>query len=182
MTVVVGALLDEPHAQRVRDQREAVADEFGTDPVSTPTVHFTLQSFRSADRDGVASALASVADDTAPLAVRTNSLGVFPRDAVYVTVVRDGDLSAFHERVQSALEPHGEPYRNYADGVNPYGPETWVPHVSLATGVENVASVVRFCRSREETFLWDASVSELVAFELGDDGFAEIDRVELTEE
>ncbi|MFB6178029.1 MAG: 2'-5' RNA ligase family protein, partial [Halobaculum sp.] len=100
MTVVIGAVLDDPHATRVRDHRAAIADEFGCDPVATPTVHVTLQSFATAAVDGVVDALESVADETGPFSIRTNSLGTFPRDAVYVTVVRDDTLSTVHERVR----------------------------------------------------------------------------------
>lgn len=63
-----------------------------------------------------------------PIRIELSGLGFFyrPRQVLYITVVRSPELDALQEEVTRRLILAGyDPHPHY-------GPETWVPHISLA--------------------------------------------------
>lgn len=156
----VVSLLDDEHYRRVEEVWAELAEEFGVrGPYSTPFPHFTYQVSEEYDVGAASAGLHSLASRLAPFRVRTAGLGIFcaAKPVLHVPVVRSRELERLHEEVWRAL---GQP--PVGDVARFYGPEMWVPHVTLAQGdldPDRLAEVVRALSTRD--FHWEMEVNNL---------------------
>jgi 2'-5' RNA ligase len=149
MTVIVGPTLPEPYYSDVEDAWEAIAEEFGTNGISNPIPHFTLYGLElETDLDTLEAALRDTVAGTDPFPLRTDGLGVFPGDHVWIPVARSRALDRLHREVVDTATEHGSAPTPY------YEPDRWFPHIGLALGFDSdtVGDIVGFLREREDDF------------------------------
>jgi 2'-5' RNA ligase len=126
----VVSLLDEASDAFVRRLWAELDRDFGVRVVTdiVPYPHITYQGAQDYDFGRVEATLHALARDAATLRVLTAGLGIFtgPQPVLYLAVVRDPQLTAFQQRVWSALAALSTQHHPY------YAPEQWVPHITLA--------------------------------------------------
>ena len=73
----------------------------------------------------------ALAEDTGHFQIRLSGLGLFPEEppVLYLPVQPSAELAALQGAACRALEEAGETVRPY------YGSESWIPHVTLASGM-----------------------------------------------
>lgn len=120
--------LDTEHNTRIEALWSELEHDFGLKYACVAYPHFSYQIAESY-APGVESALRALAAQTQPFEVITSGLGIFTgeRPVLFVRVVRDAELTAFHDAVAETVAP-------YARGLhaNHYGHEYWIPHITLA--------------------------------------------------
>lgn len=154
------SLLDDEHYRRIEEVWEELAERYGVRGIyAVRFPHFTYQVSEEYDVGQVSSALRALAEATAPFRVRTAGLGVFcsARPVLHLPVVRNRALARLHAEVWRAVgrPPVGEVARFY-------GPEMWVPHVTLAQGdldSARLAEIVRELSTRD--FHWELEVNNV---------------------
>ena len=149
MTVIVGPTLPEPYYSDVEDAWNAIAEVFGTNGISNPIPHFTLYGLDlGTDLDALEVALRDTVEGTDPFTLRTDGLGVFPGDHVWIPVARSRALDDLHREVVRTTTAHGSAPTPY------YEPDRWFPHIGLALGFDSdtVGDIVGFLREREYDF------------------------------
>lgn len=128
---VLATSLDEPVASQVRELWARLEAKVGLKGVrKVPFPHLTWLGCELLDTPKLVEALGEFAQHTAPIAVRSASLGLFlkPAPVLHLAVVRSPALNACHRKLWEltegcAAEMHGL-----------YRPELWVPHITLAQG------------------------------------------------
>lgn len=100
----------------------------------TAEPHITLQGiYGEVEMDPVVARVASVAARTRPFQVNVNGLGLLPSPAdpdllfLHLHVERSPELITLYADLKAELDGLG--LRTY-----PYGPNDWVPHLTLASG------------------------------------------------
>lgn len=147
--LIVGPTLPEPYYSDVETVWDAIEAEFGDHGVSNPVPHFTLYGLDgAADIDALAAELETVLSDWDPFEVRTDGLGIFPGDHVWIPVAKSPHLTSLHEDVVAVAREFGTAPTPY------YEPHRWFPHVALALGFEStrVGDVVRYLRTSDYDF------------------------------
>lgn len=141
MATIVGCRLPDPYYGTVESIRDDLVDEFGVDEYPNLFPHFTLYALpEDVDVVAVEAAIEAVAEAHAPFSVRTDGIGVFPGNVVWLPVARSPRLADLHSNVVRAvadLGPAPEPY---------YDPSRWFPHVGFALDLddERTGDVVEF--------------------------------------
>jgi len=117
---------------RVRAIWKRLAAECGlTGIAKTPIPHFSWVVGDGFDFEPLERAMASFARSQTAFPVRTTGLGVFTGEAdivLYIALIKDDPLAAFHRAVWKAAGPHLQSPSTY------YEPGRWVPHITLAHG------------------------------------------------
>lgn len=101
--------------------------------------HFSYHGAVSYDATRLETALRSFAAGCAPFSVRASGLGIFtsPAPVLYIPIVRLAELSASHAALWDAITP-------YATDPSPlYAPDLWMPHITLALGDVDPATLGR---------------------------------------
>jgi 2'-5' RNA ligase len=170
VSIIVGPTLPEPYYSTVEDVWADLDAEFGFGEMVNPYPHFTLYGLDDADPEAVERVVEDVAEAHDPVAVRTDGIGVFPGNHVYVPVTHSRALGDLHHKLVGELRALGEPLMPF------YEPDSWFPHVGLALGVEDerVGDVVSFLL--EYDFAWEFTVDN-VEVEYRADGAERFDRV-----
>lgn len=163
MSIIVGPTLPEPHYSTVKQVWADLDAEFGFGDVVNPFPHFTLYGLDDADIDAVERVVADVAANHEPFSVRTDGIGVFPGNHVYVPVTHSRTLGALHYEMVDELRALGESLMPF------YEPGSWFPHVGLALGVddEQTGEVVSFLLDYD--FAWEFTVDNVEVEFLGDE-------------
>lgn len=119
--------LPEPLDSRIRQTWRALYERFGLS-VAISHPHLSLHVAEEYAFDSLPVVLSDLSATGAPLATTITGLGLFQQpDAavVYLAVTRTPDLSRWHERVYTAVQP-------VATRLHPlYSPEHWTPHITL---------------------------------------------------
>jgi 2'-5' RNA ligase len=155
----VVSLLDAEHSGRVEALWTELDKEFGVRGIYvTPFPHFSYQVAERYEVEALASSLQGIARDTSPFRVRTAGLGIFtgPEPVLYVPVVRNSELSAFHGRVSR------EASRAASGALDYYAPHNWMPHITLAqSDVDGdvLSRVVRAASGRN--LAWEIRIDNL---------------------
>src|SRR5512133_630211 len=147
------SLLDQTHDALVREIWSELEREFGLR--GQPGIRYPHISFHVAQRyypTRLEQALPRVLREVTPFHIRTTGLGIFtgPLPVIFVPVVRGPRLNRLHYALWEAARPAAEGL------VEVYGPDTWVPHITLAYGdLDNamLSEVVRFLSARN--FDWE---------------------------
>lgn len=150
--------LDDPYRDEVENIWGELKAVFGL-PALTGVAppHLTYQWGDAYDA-AVIDDLRRIAASTPRHTMQTHGLGVFRGDEVslYLHVTPSPALRALHARLWRELAPLGSAVR----GV--YGPETWLPHVTLASGRINESEIdtaMRFLGRRE--YAWSLPVTNI---------------------
>ena len=170
MSIIVGPTLPEPYYSTVEDVWAALDSEFGFGDMVNPYPHFTLYGLDDADPDAVERVVEGVVANHDPFPVRTDGLGVFPGNHVYIPVTHSLALGDLHHELVDELRTLGDPMMPF------YEPDSWFPHVGLALSVddEQVGDVVSFLVDYD--FAWEFTVDN-VEVEYLTDGGEQFERV-----
>ncbi len=158
MTQAIVSVLAEPYCARIEDIWGELSAVFGLKDLAAASIpHVTYQWADSYDA-GIETALARIADATAPFQVRTRGLGIFrgAESVVYLALAHGGGIARIHERLWRDAAAHATGVREY------YAPATWVPHITLASGDlrdEQLPDVLRFLGRRQ--YEWTVPISNL---------------------
>ena len=147
--IIVGPTLPEPYYSDVEAVWSEIAEEFGHHGVSNPIPHFTLYGLDgTADIDALEGALETALGDWDPFEVRTDGLGIFPGDHVWIPVAKSPSLTTLQQDVVEVAQEYGTAPPPY------YEPHRWFPHIALALGFESqrVGDIVRFLRTFDFDF------------------------------
>ena len=169
----------ESHAQQVMDLWGELNQRFGVhSPMTEEFPHFSLHvATRYDDEDGAAEKLRAFAAEHPPLRVRTAGLGLFTRErtVLYMPLVRNPRLNAFHRSLWKAVSGHGEDVRPY------YRPERWIPHITLAhdkVDQYNLGGAISFLADQKLDWVFDVTSLSLIESDEGER--REVATVELT--
>lgn len=151
--------LDPTNNARVETLWNELEAQFGLKYACTAYPHFSYQIAEAYQTQPVLAALQELARQMKPFTVTTSGLGIFTgeRPVLFVRVIRDAELTTFHDRVFEAVAP-------YVRGVHAdhYGPEHWVPHITLAIkdlNHDNLPDVIRLLSRR--SFNWEITVHDV---------------------
>lgn len=151
------SLLDSRTARRVVEIRRRLETDLGVrTPIRNHFPHVSYQVARRYD-DAVTEAVRELAAVQEPFSVTTNGIGVFSDSdplIVYIPVVRDARLSAFHSEVWTTGTAVGEGFQEY------YRPDRWTPHVTLAPVDRDEVSAVMELLSGY-SFRWDVRIDNV---------------------
>ena len=159
----VVSLLDDHHTQLTEALWLELETQFGLRGVyTTPHPHFSYHVARSYDLDSLAPRLDRLIHATRPFQVRTTGLGVFTGKSPVLTipVVRSPALTQFHQALWSELAACASGSLAY------YGPEQWLPHITLGSGdirKDLLAEAVRLFSERD--FNWTITIDNLALVE-----------------
>jgi len=155
----VVSLLDTEHYQAVESLWAELVTACGLRGVYvTPFPHFSYHVAADYDLPALEATLRDFARTQAPFRVTATGLGIFTGAApvVYVPVVRDPALTAFHQALWARLEAVARGGSTY------YAPGAWMPHITLVFGDATPArlpDVLRLLGGR--SFNWDIAVDNL---------------------
>jgi 2'-5' RNA ligase len=153
------SLLDDTHYRLVEDLWRKLETQFGVHGVyATPYPHFSYHIADHYEPALLEPAIRRIAQGAAPFTVRAGGLGVFSgaRPTLYVPIVRDAALTAFHRRVWEAMGPAA------VKSVDYYSPPHWLPHITLGFAdltPDTLAQIIRLLAPR--TFDWEITVTDL---------------------
>jgi 2'-5' RNA ligase len=162
------SVLDAPHCQQVIQLWEELKSQFDVRATSehVPFPHFTYQGAISYKAARLRAALKRTARATDPFEVETDGVGIFtgPSPVLYLPIVRSPVLTRIHQQVWRALQP-------ISIGITPiYGPEHWIPHITLAQGdltPAHLPGLMQLLSAR--TFSWRITVANLTVIETAGD-------------
>lgn len=104
---------------------------------STPIPHFSWHIAQDYDFSKLLPGIQEIVASTVPFIGRTSGLGLFTREnpVLYFPLVRTSNLTDLHSRVwERAIR--------YSQAPSPYyEPEAWMPHITLAYGDLNQATL-----------------------------------------
>ena len=150
--------LDREHNARIESLWSELEHTFGLKYACVAYPHFSYQVAESY-APGVDGALRALAAEARPFEVTTSGLGIFTgeRPVLFIRVIRDARLTAFHDAVAEAAAP-------YARGLhaNHYSHEHWIPHITLAIEDlthDNLPDVIRLLSRR--SFEWTITVDNV---------------------
>ncbi|MDY6765382.1 MAG: 2'-5' RNA ligase family protein [Halobacteria archaeon] len=125
----VVSFLDDEHNRRVEEIWSELEDEFGMRGIyKTPHPHISYQVAEEYNTQELEKRLEGLARSHDKFKVRAKGVDVFTVSdpVVYVPVVLNPQLDAFHDNVWRETKKVGSGFVDY------YRPEEWVPHVTLA--------------------------------------------------
>ncbi len=152
------SMLDQPTSAVVESLWNELEQQFGLRYARTAYPHLSYQVVEQYDAVALEPELRRLAETARPLRVATSGLGIFTgeRPVLYVRVVRDALLSAFHRAVYDAALPFSSGFHEY------YAPTHWNPHITLAMQDlthERLPDVIRLLSRRD--FQWEFTVDSL---------------------
>ncbi len=152
------SMLDQQSSAMTEALWSELEQQFGLTYARTAYPHFSYQVVEEYDAVTLEPILRRLADAATPLRVTTSGLGIFTgeRPILYVRVVRDAALSAFHRALYDAALPCCVGMHDY------YTPANWNPHLTLAMHDlthERLPDVIRLLSRR--TFQWEITVTSL---------------------
>jgi 2'-5' RNA ligase len=172
------APVPEPHATQIIELWAALHERFNVHSELTQRFpHFSLHVAQQYDVPELRDNLAAFASEYGPLRVRTAGLGIFTREraVLYMPVVRNPRLNAFHRELWRAASGLGEDVFAY------YRPERWIPHMTLAhdkLDQYNLGGAIHWLSDQKLDWVFD--ISELALIEADGDDKREVFRVPLT--
>ncbi|EJN60674.1 2'-5' RNA ligase family protein [Halogranum rubrum] len=170
MSIIVGPTLPEPYYSTVKQAWADLDAEFGFGSMVNPYPHFTLYGLDNADPEAVERVVERVATNHDPFSVRTDGIGVFPGNHVYIPVTNSLALGGLHHELVGELRELGDPLMPF------YEPDSWFPHVGLALSLddEQASEVVSFLLDYD--FAWEFTVDN-VEVEYLEEGTEQYERV-----
>lgn len=124
----------------------------------TPLPHFSWHIAAEYDFKRLEAGIESLAASARPFRVRTTGLGIFsgPSPVVYIPIIKDNFLAAFHKRVWDVVHPAAIGASSH------YAPDVWIPHITLAYGdVDADKLSCAMDKLAFMTFNWEIEVGQL---------------------
>lgn len=155
----VVSLLDHKHNQLVKILWAELARELALAGVYTmPYPHLSYHVGRRYDVAALNPVLQRFAASRSPFHIRTSGLGIFtgPQPVLCLTVVRSPELTQVHEALWPQISSSCSGTLDY------YHPAHWMPHITIAEGDLNEASLsgaVRLLAKRD--FHWEITVDNI---------------------
>ncbi len=153
------ALLDPEHENAVRSIWSDFEQKLGVPGGSrTPIPHFSFHVAEGYDLDVLDDRVAAFARQHHPFVIQTSGLGIFTGQlpVMYINVVRDVRLSAYHGELWEQVTPLATGAQSY------YHPSQWQPHITIAQGDitdEQFPDAIRMLYPR--SFQWTIQVERL---------------------
>jgi len=155
----VVSLLDDKYYVEVEQLWAELAEKFGVRGIyAVPYPHFSYQVVEDYDLERLELILTKVARFNRPFRVITTGLGIFTglRPVLYIPVVRNSELTEFHQRIwdeisQAAINP-----RDY------YHPSRWMPHITVADldlNHQTLGQIASMLSKR--SFMWELTIDNL---------------------
>jgi 2'-5' RNA ligase len=155
----VASLLDNKHTQLVKELWAELARKCAVSGIyATPYPHFSYQVARRYDVESLEPILRRFAANKTSFQVRANGLGIFtgPYPVLYVPVVRNPELTQFHEALWQEISSTGSGIENY------YHPSHWMPHITIGMGDMNKDDLSRIIRLLvEREFNWEITIDNI---------------------
>jgi hypothetical protein len=153
------SLLDEAHEALVLGIWADLEANFGLKGLPGPRhPHVSYQVAQHYDPTRLEQALPRVLREFTAFSMRTTGLGVFTGEqpVIFVPVVRGPALTRLHTALWAAATPAAEGL------VDVYGPDTWVPHITLAYGdLDNGMLPEVIGHLHERNYDWEIMVDSL---------------------
>jgi len=153
------SLLDEQHYRQVESIWHMLEKECALTGIRvTPFPHFSWLIGSDFDWPSLQIGMKELATQTSPFTVRTTGLGLFsgPNPVIFVPVIRNKELSEFHNLVWDRIHPLGTNLSAY------YAPPHWTPHISLAYSDVTPANLSRVIdRLAFQTYNWEIQVDNI---------------------
>jgi hypothetical protein len=155
------SLLDEKHFAQVESLWKDLEETCGLKGIKvTPFPHFSWQIGEDYDWNKLELALSQIASRTKPFTIQTTGIALFSGEqpVIFIPVVRDPSINAFHNEVWQTLQTIGRGISSY------YAPQSWMPHISLAYSDvtrENINCVIQMLAF--QTFNWKILVDNISA-------------------
>jgi 2'-5' RNA ligase len=153
------SLLDDKHYQMVENLWAELEREFAVRGVySTPYPHFSYQIAQHYNVEQLEPILQRFASGQAAFEVKTSGLRIFtgPHPVLYIPVVRDLELTRFHQQLWPEISMAGSGISDY------YHPANWVPHITIGfedINRENLSHIVRSLAERD--FSWEITIDNV---------------------
>ena len=153
------SLLPEPYEQEVQSLWNELEDLCGLKGIHiTPYPHFSWQVAKDYDFNLLDHTLEEIAHNTRPIIASTTGLGLFtgPRPVIYIRVVKSTPLVQFHQNLWQRTAMLARGISAY------YGPDLWIPHISLASedvNASNIVPVIEYLAFRP--FTWEMQVNNI---------------------
>ncbi len=132
------SLLTPPHDRMVKDIWNKLEKECSLAGVlTTPYPHFSWQISEEYREPQTEEIVRNIVKETKSFKVRTNGLGIFsgPSPVIYIPIIKTPALNHLHQKLWKQLTPTSkEPHLLY-------GPQNWVPHVTLIFRDENQQAI-----------------------------------------
>ena len=166
-------VLDSKSYARINALWQVLEAECGLTGIhSTPLPHFSWHIAQDYDFPSLLPDLQGIAASTRPFTGHTSGLGMFTRESpvLYFPVVRTSPLSEIHARIWERAIRHSQAPSPY------YEPSAWMPHITLAYGDLNLASLC--CAVERLAFdlvNWEISVDNLAIVHQSDSQDGELE-------
>lgn len=163
----VASLLDDDHAQRLRELWDELEREFNLPGrYVRPWAHVSYHVAGDYEIDRLEPVLAALAERIAPFELLTTGLGLFTGRVpiLMIPCVRTPELQAVHDAVWRELGPDG-PHADIASKPSDLYPAgRWMPHLSVAMGEADAAKTGEIvgCLAGREPFAWRIPIDNLV--------------------
>lgn len=155
----VVSLLNEPYYGQVEALWQELEARFGVRGVYvTPYPHFSYQIARHYDVEKLEAVLERFAAGKKAFRVRAGGLGIFTgaSPVLYIPVVRGPALSRFQQELWEQISPTGSGISEY------YGPDQWMPHITIGFGDLNADTLSQIVRLlAERVYNWEITVDNL---------------------
>jgi 2'-5' RNA ligase len=156
----VVSLFDEHITEAVKSLWRELANDFGVRHLADvlPYPHVSYQIAGQYEEQELVRRVEDLARQATPFHIQAGGLALFTGAhlVLHVPVVRNLELSQFHQTIWQAITPVGS-------GISPYyQPATWTPHITLAEHdiePENLARIITRLASRQ--LFWEIPVSNL---------------------
>ena len=153
------SILDKHHYQIVEDIWAKLEREFAVRGVYIiPYPHFSYQVAQRYNVEQLERTLQHFASNSQSFQVKTTGLGLFtgPYPIVYVPVVRNLELTQFHQELCSETSKS-------AFGIqDSYHSEQWIPHITIGTGDINKFNLPTIIRSlSKRNFNWEITINNI---------------------
>jgi len=153
------SLLDNKHYQLVEDLWAKLEREFAVRGVYiTPYPHFSYQIVQDYNVAQLEPILQRFASGQATFQVKTSGLSIFTgsRPVLYIPVVRDPELTRFHQELWPDISTAGSGISDY------YHPANWMPHITIGFGDINKANLSHIVGSlAERDFSWEITIDNV---------------------
>ncbi len=127
--IAIASLLDVHANRQIEEIWDWLEANCGLSEIKlSPLPHFSWQTAEGYDIDQMEAGLQNLASQIHPFTVRTAGIGIFTGEipVFYLALVKTTQLLNLHQMIWERITP-------FARTINElYGPEYWIPHISLA--------------------------------------------------
>lgn len=127
--LAIASMLDTAADKKTHELWDWLDEHCGMSGIKlTPLPHFSWQSAEEYHVEKIEDILSQIAQETEPFEITTAGYGVFSglSPVLYLTIVKTEHLLMLHKRIWNEALPYVGKKNVY------YGPDLWVPHISLA--------------------------------------------------